>query len=395
MASPSDVLRSRKTMLDYDMLQQQFDLMKQKATRDATGQDPAVIKIANKMAAARQVMGSATPGSPEYAAAQNMLDDLMVAGKMMDKGVLAPMGADWRGLGGAMGAPEQQGYQAPQFTGPNNPPSLPAAFDGLDDDPMEASRQAIMQQQGVTGVNPYQRPDLAGTSVIPGYAQSTGSIAATKKGMETQAQKDVELNMDPQIAREKARMGEIGKSTGEKEVALGEATARVPQLQNLVTRLSHLGSASTYTLTGRARDTFIREMGFDVPDAAVARADYISMVDNEILPLLRQTFGAQFTENEGKSLRATLGDPNASPREKDARLRSFIRTKMEDVNTQARALQQAEPFGQEEIDAFVANIGKKPDQGSSGRDQLQQQFQQKKAQKYQNMSDDQLLELLK
>ena len=136
----------------------------------------------------------------------------------------------------------------------------------------------------------------------------------------------------------------VGKDLGETEVDLKTRLARMPQLEDTAKRLSALGKLATYTMTGRARDTLVREVGFDVPDSAVARTEYISMVDNEILPLLRETFGAQFTEREGQSLKVTLGDPNKSPAEKDAVLRSFIRTKKETINTQARKLGEDTPY---------------------------------------------------
>lgn len=274
MANPSEVLRSRKTMLDYDMLQQQFDLMKQKvqAQRDMTGKDPAVVQIANKMASARQIMGSAAPGSPEYVAAQNMLDDLMIAGKMMDKGVLAPMGADWRGMGGGAGVPTQ-GFEAPQFTGPNNPPSLPAAFDGLEDDPEAASRQAILQQQSVTGVNPYQRPELAGTRVIPGYAQSTGSIAATKKGMETQAQKDVELDMNPEIAKQT----KLAEQRAQAEFDLPNREGQAEKTYDLIDRISnHPGLGA---VVGAGNPFLGKIPGVDKAIPGTDAADFLALQD--------------------------------------------------------------------------------------------------------------------
>ena len=82
----------------------------------------------------------------------------------------------------------------------------------------------------------------------------------------------------------------------------------------------------------------------DVGEGAVARKEYITRVDNEILPLLRQTFGAQFTQKEGEALKATLGDPDASPQEKDAVLKSFIQTKKAQVATTRRRIGQ-QPAG--------------------------------------------------
>ena len=80
-------------------------------------------------------------------------------------------------------------------------------------------------------------------------------------------------------------------------------------------------------------------------EGALARAEYIAKVDNEILPLLRETFGAQFTQKEGESLKVTLGDPDKSPEEKDAVLRSFIKTKREQVKTLQRRTATASAAG--------------------------------------------------
>lgn len=127
-----------------------------------------------------------------------------------------------------------------------------------------------------------------------------------------------------------------GKEQGENVALLQDVKAYMPKLEETTKKLSSLGKLATYTMAGQTRDSLIRQLGFEVPDAAVARAEYISTVDNEILPLLRQTFGAAFTQKEGESLRATLGDPNKSPNEKDAVLRAFINNK----RTQIDALQR-------------------------------------------------------
>lgn len=204
--------------------------------------------------------------------------------------------------------------------------------------------------------------DMPELREIGGASDIMAQRAAKKRMAETQAQKDVELEMNPNIERATKSAAQQGTSEGKGLANLQESIARAPHLMNMVGRLSQLGKAATYTLAGQARDTFIRQMGRDVPNSAVARREYISMVDNDILPLLRQTFGAQFTAREGDSLRQTLGDANASPREKDAVLRSFIRTKMENINTQARMLGKEQPFNQEMIDSFVMGIGSQPKQ---------------------------------
>ena len=73
------------------------------------------------------------------------------------------------------------------------------------------------------------------------------------------------------------------------------------------------------------------ELGLDVGQGAIDRSTYMAIVDNQVLPLLKDTFGAAFTVQEGASLRATLGDPNASPEQKKAILEAFIQQKERDI----------------------------------------------------------------
>ena len=91
------------------------------------------------------------------------------------------------------------------------------------------------------------------------------------------------------------------------------------------------GAAMAYAMKGQqgraglnAKLNFLRNAGAQ-PD------EYVAKVDNQVLPLLRDTFGAAFTVKEGETLRATLGDPNKSPAEKKAVLRAFIEQKKRDV----------------------------------------------------------------
>ena len=127
-----------------------------------------------------------------------------------------------------------------------------------------------------------------------------------------------------------------GKVSGEVSAELADRAAAMPRLEQVAGELSELGKRATYTFAGQARDAVKRQLGMDVGEGAIARAEYIAKVDNEVLPLLRSTFGAQFTQKEGESLKATLGDPDKSPEEKDAVLRSFIKTKFEQIETLKR-----------------------------------------------------------
>jgi hypothetical protein len=125
--------------------------------------------------------------------------------------------------------------------------------------------------------------------------------------------------------------GGQGKVDVETQAAADSLSSKLPGLQSVVGELGQLAKTATYTQTGQLIDNIIRETGQTPPDSAIARTKYIAMVDNQVLPLLRDTFGAAFTVKEGETLRATLGDPNKSPVEKQAILEAFIEQKVRDL----------------------------------------------------------------
>ena len=123
----------------------------------------------------------------------------------------------------------------------------------------------------------------------------------------------------------------MGKIDVENRAAADSLASKLPGLTSVVSELSELAKTATYTQTGQLFDTIVRETGQMPPEGAVARTKYISMVDNQVLPLLRDTFGAAFTVKEGETLRATLGNPNVAPVEKQAILEAFIEQKTRDL----------------------------------------------------------------
>jgi hypothetical protein len=147
-------------------------------------------------------------------------------------------------------------------------------------------------------------------------------------------------------AYDTARGSADAKGDAETVSAAGSLASKLPGIQKVVTELSELGKKATYTMFGVGLDEMTKQLGIAPGEAAVARAKYIAMVDNQVLPLLRDTFGAAFTQKEGETLRATLGDPNKSPQEKDAVLEAFIEQKMRDLEAlQSRLPGAAAPGG--------------------------------------------------
>lgn len=144
-----------------------------------------------------------------------------------------------------------------------------------------------------------------------------------------------ELYRTPKQVREAAYEagygGVEGKAEAENDVLRQSVESKLPGLRRVVDTLTQLADTATYTQSGQIMDSVKRELGLPVGQGAIDRASYIAIVDNQVLPLLRDTFGAAFTQKEGETLRATLGAPNVSPAEKKAILEAFIQQKERDV----------------------------------------------------------------
>ena len=116
----------------------------------------------------------------------------------------------------------------------------------------------------------------------------------------------------------------------------------MPGVTKVVEQLRGLSKIATFTVAGKAKDESLKQLGLPMSKGGIARAKYMAVVDNQILPLLRDTFGAAFTVEEGKSLRATLGDPDMSPGQKLSVLDAFIAQKDENVSAIKRQLGMGE-----------------------------------------------------
>lgn len=219
----------------------------------------------------------------------------------------------------------QQGLQDLQIgqtqldaMGQPQPQQLPAAFQSLDLQaqaagyaPGSPEYQEFMRNGGGSGTP-------AAFTALDLQAQAAGLVPGTPEYQTFMATRGAGL-----IAAAKAE--------GEDKAALDSLSSKMGGLEQVVSQLDELADKATYTYAGQAVDAIGKQFGFEPREAALARAEYIAMVDNQVLPLLRETFGAAFTVKEGETLRATLGNPNASPAEKKAILRAFIEQKRRDV----------------------------------------------------------------
>lgn len=191
------------------------------------------------------------------------------------------------------------------------------------------------------------------------YLASNSLQYATDKAFGTeQAKGNAQLGYKPQLSYETGYQAQKGKKIADIETAgniekekqqakflssdidaYQNMVSKMPELEQTVDVLSNLGKKATYTKAGQLFDTAMREgLGLST-EGSIARAEYEAVVNNQILPLLRDTFGAQFTEREGESLRRTLGDVNKTPEEKDAVLRSFIEQKVKSIESLGRKIE--------------------------------------------------------
>lgn len=183
-----------------------------------------------------------------------------------------------------------------------------------------------MQKQYLTVKRANQLANLGGSYAVVGQDGSVvNTLPVTLKPAD-----------QPVNAANKTQAEAEGKATGEANASLADISAGMPQVQEVVKNLSDLGQRATYTGAGVTANTLKRQAGLDVGEGANAREKYINTVNDTLLPLLRQTFGAQFTQKEGDTLKATLGDPNKSPSEKDSALSAFLQQKQQQQATLQR-----------------------------------------------------------
>lgn len=328
--------------------------MRISAMRSGGGNTPAPMQIANQMFELEQAMNNPNLPEEQRFLAERQYNLLGQAAKTygFDRGL--GYGGSMDGYSNVYGGQQQpmggippvdmmpngemqapMGGQVPN--GPLNPMQYQDMMQGqqfndliggltgqpMQQDPVAAHAQAVGQQQQQIGVSPMQRPELSRPfsppqiGEVPGYT----NLMANRAG---------------QIKQQEAQSQEVGKRLGEAQGTLTFLDANMPKLEEVTNRLGQLADTATYTMAGRGVDTLNRELGLGTRQGAVDRAEYIATVDNEVLPLLRDTFGAAFTVKEGESLRATLGDANKSPAEKDAVLKAFINQK----KAQVQALQR-------------------------------------------------------
>lgn len=182
--------------------------------------------------------------------------------------------------------------------------------------------------------------ETAEEKVQNAIAAAGGKAAATVEAQAEAGKKVANIVAETKSSIVKAvKLAEAdAKSRGESLGALGKAKASMPGLLSVTSQLKELAPLATSTMGGRLFDAGVKELGFGSTKGATAKAKFGALINNQILPLLKQTFGAAFTAQEGAELKKTMGDVDASPEEKIAQLDAFIDGKVREIQTLEREL---------------------------------------------------------
>lgn len=181
----ANIVSGLKSIQDYQRAEEEFQLKKQKAMAEKGGGLPAALQMANSIQEDLDASNKAT--TPEESAAYRQRANLKAqAAKMFDKGLNPYGNAD----SGGMVLPDNP------LTVPSKPEQpeglLPLLFNAL-------------QGEKTPAAPAWRNPDMQvapmGVQPIQGYGVAAGSIEADRKGMGRQAEKNVDLTMNPQITR--------------------------------------------------------------------------------------------------------------------------------------------------------------------------------------------------
>lgn len=139
---------------------------------------------------------------------------------------------------------------------------------------------------------------------------------------------------------EKTLQVERAKNIAEVQQKANSLESSLPAFEEMAKQLNEIGKDVTYTKPGQAYDWTIRQLGLGATKGANARERYRQIVNNELLPKLRETFGGQLSDAERESLLSTLGNVDLSASEREEAVKSFIESKKRQLEGYKRHLGQ-------------------------------------------------------
>lgn len=155
------------------------------------------------------------------------------------------------------------------------------------------------------------------------------------KKEEIDAMKDSGKYTDPYT---RTLQQEEAKNIAEVQQKANALEAGLPAFEEMAKQLNEVGKDATYTKSGQAYDWLVRQLGLGSTKGANARERYRQIVNNELLPKLRETFGGQLSDAERESLLSTLGNVDLSAPEREQAVQSFIESKKRQLEGYKRQL---------------------------------------------------------
>ena len=131
---------------------------------------------------------------------------------------------------------------------------------------------------------------------------------------------------------------EEAKNRAEVQQKANALESGLPAFEEMAKQLNEVGKDATYTMPGQAWDWTVRNLGLGATKGAEARERYRQIVNNELLPKLRETFGGQLSDAERESLLSTLGNVDLSAKEREQAVKSFIESKKRQLDGYKRQL---------------------------------------------------------
>jgi hypothetical protein len=183
------------------------------------------------------------------------------------------------------------------------------------------------------------------TKVLTTARQEQIDFSSKKAAATASGSAEGEASKAGLVAKAKAKIASAvslatadAKQRGETLTDLSRLNASLPGLLEVVGELKTLAPLATSTIAGNIFDFGVKESGFGSTKGADAKSKFIAIIANQVLPLLKPTFGSAFTVAEGESLKATMGDPDVSPDQKIEQLNAFIEGKQRAIQSAEREL---------------------------------------------------------
>ena len=163
-----------------------------------------------------------------------------------------------------------------------------------------------------------------------------------------QAKLKTRLKLGPRVEAAIADAKRSATVKGEALTELDRMNAALPELRASVEQLKNLAPLATHTLVGKGFNALVQELGFGATTGKTARDRFISIMRNQILPMLKPTFGGIVSDSERKALMETMADPDSPPETKIATLNDFLNRKEQQAINKGKEVDSFDIGGKKE-----------------------------------------------